>query len=510
VLPRRFLALDLDGSTPNAFAELCMYLGAYGGFGYTTASNTTKSPHARFILELSRPVDRAEGTRLGEAMQRQIEARLGSRAVKLDPAAYRGEQPLYGPLVGADVMRYDGDPIDVDAVLKDAPPLKERPHGRPTNDPYRAALLDRGLVLRDLGPGKDAIACPFAEDHSEATSDTATAYFWPRHGGYQWGGIHCAERNKDQRLYLEKLGLDPRVVWRGQAGAAPSDDLPPVKSYETDAAQEDARQHTADAKAPGEEKARGNGAAKGVCESRVILTRGDALSVKPIRWTWVGYLARDKLHVLAGAIGTGKSTIALTLAAVVTVGGQWPDGTKCDPGDVLVWSDEDDPQDTLLPRFLAAGGNPRRIHFVTGTVDRNGKRHFEPATDIPALIAEARNTTDLGLVIADPVVTVVAGDSHKNTEVRRALRPLVGLASDLGSAVLGVSHHTKGTAGRDPVERITGSLAFGALPRITMAAARDGTDTARRILCRTKSNIGLDTGGWEYQLDLTDVPGVEA
>jgi hypothetical protein len=75
-LPRRFLPLDLDGASPDAFAELCMMLGEYSGFGYTTASHTTESPHARFILELSRPVDRAEGIRLGQAMQQRIEARL--------------------------------------------------------------------------------------------------------------------------------------------------------------------------------------------------------------------------------------------------------------------------------------------------------------------------------------------------------------------------------------------------------------------------------------------------
>jgi putative DNA primase/helicase len=277
-----------------------------------------------------------------------------------------------------------------------------------------------------------------------------------------------------------------------------------------DASQDDVRQQTADAKAPGGDEYRsGNGAAPPDWETRVVLVRGSALSVKPIRWLWDGHLARSKLHVLVGAIGTGKSTIAIDFAAVVTTGGQWPDGTKCDPGDVLVWSDEDDPEDTLLPRFLAAGGDPRRIHFVTGTVDRDGIRHFDPATDIPALVAAGRNITDLKLVIVDPVVTVVAGDSHKNSEVRRALRPLVGLASDLSSAVLGISHHTKGTAGRDPVERITGSLAFGALPRVTMAVARDGTDPERRIFCRTKSNIGPDMGGWEYRLALTDVPGVE-
>ena len=112
-------------------------------------------------------------------------------------------------------------------------------------------------------------------------------------------------------------------------------------------------------------------------------------------------------------------------------------------------------------------------------------------------------------MIVDPVVTAVTGDSHKNTEVRRALRPLVGFASDLDTAALGISHFTKGTAGRDPVERVTGSVAFGALPRVVMAAARvrEG-DTERRIFCRAKSNIGPDTGGWEYRLELTDVPGV--
>jgi len=264
----------------------------------------------------------------------------------------------------------------------------------------------------------------------------------------------------------------------------------------------------AGAPAAGKAKA-GNSAAPGDCESRVIVTRGDTLSVKPPRWLWDGWLAHRKLHLVAGAIGAGKTTVAIGLAAVVTTGGLWPDSTRCTQGDVLIWSDEDDPEDTLLPRFLAAGGDPRRIHFVTGTVDRDGTRHFDPATDIPALVAAGRNITDLKLVIVDPVVTVVAGDSHKNTEVRRALRPLVGLASDLSSAVLGISHHTKGTAGRDPVERITGSLAFGALPRVTMAAARDGTDPERRIFCRTKSNIGPDMGGWEYRLELTDVAGAE-
>jgi hypothetical protein len=188
--------------------------------------------------------------------------------VKLDSSVYRADQPIFGPLQNADVMRYHGDPVDVDAVLATTPPAPG--HERSTTaDPYRALLIERGLLLRELGPGKDAITCPFARDHSEVTSDTSTVYLWPHHGGYKWGHIHCSHTHCAERKdedYTRELGVELRDVWRRQAGAAPYDDLPPVEAYD-DAAQEDARQHTAGAKAPGgDETWSGNGASPaGVC-----------------------------------------------------------------------------------------------------------------------------------------------------------------------------------------------------------------------------------------------------
>jgi hypothetical protein len=54
-------------------------------------------------------------------------------------------------------------------------------------------------------------------------------------------------------------------------------------------------------------------------------------------------------------------------------------------------------------------------------------------------------------------------------------------------------------------------VAFGAKPRVVVMAAAKfcEDDTERRIFCRAKSNIGPDTGGWEYRLAVTNVPGVE-
>ncbi len=240
---------------------------------------------------------------------------------------------------------------------------------------------------------------------------------------------------------------------------------------------------------------------------RVELLRADAVTIEPVRWLWNGWLARGKLHVLAGAPGTGKTTIALALAATITTGGRWPDGSRAERGDVLIWSGEDDPTDTLAPRLRAAGADLARVQFVRSVRDHDGARPFDPATDMAALTAAARGLPDLRLLILDPIVNAVGGDSHKNVEVRRALAPVVDLAESLRVAAFGISHFSKNTAGRDPVERVTGSLAFGALPRVVLAAAKikndDGTDG--RLLARAKNNLGPDSGGFAYSIELADI-----
>ncbi|WP_295882570.1 AAA family ATPase, partial [uncultured Thiohalocapsa sp.] len=235
----------------------------------------------------------------------------------------------------------------------------------------------------------------------------------------------------------------------------------------------------------------------------LALISGADIRPERVNWVWVGWLARGKLHIVAGAPGTGKTTLAIALGATLTIGGKWPDGTAAPAGDVVVWSGEDDPADTLLPRFIAAGGDPARLHFVSDVTDREGRRPFSPAADMP-LLSKAMNGLKRppALLIVDPVVSAVAGDSHKNAEVRRALQPLVDLAQRHKCAVLGISHFSKGTSGRDPVERVTGSLGFGALARVVMATAkRSDEDGGGRLLAKAKSNLGPDDGGFVYELE---------
>lgn len=245
----------------------------------------------------------------------------------------------------------------------------------------------------------------------------------------------------------------------------------------------------------------------------VVLIRGDTIKPEAVRWLWTGWLARGKFHVLAGAPGTGKTTIAIALAATLSKGGQWPDSSQALPGNIIIWSGEDDPSDTLGPRLLAMGADMTRIHFVANTIEQGESRPFDPARDMGALALQAAGIGDVRMLIVDPVVSAVAGDSHKNGETRRALQPLVELGATLNCAVLGISHYSKGTQGRDPLERVTGSLAFGALARVVWGAAKGAEEGQMRRLVRAKSNIGEDGGGFEYDLEQIEVkahPGLFA
>jgi putative DNA primase/helicase len=243
----------------------------------------------------------------------------------------------------------------------------------------------------------------------------------------------------------------------------------------------------------------------------VELVSADGVEPEPVSWLWSNWIARGKFHLLAGRPGCGKTTLALSLAAAVSSGGAWPDRSPAQVGDVVVWSGEDDPADTLVPRLIAAGADRKRVHFVGPVVDVGARRPFDLGTDVPLLVRELVRIRP-ALLILDPVAGAVTGDSHKNSEVRRGLQPLVDLASQVGCAVLGISHLVKGSQGREPLERVLGSIAFAAVARVVLLAAKsDAEDGPPRILVRGKSNLGPDDGGVGYDLKQSEIrPGLWA
>lgn len=73
----------------------------------------------------------------------------------------------------------------------------------------------------------------------------------------------------------------------------------------------------------------------------------------------------------------------------------------------------------------------------------------------------------------------------------------------------------KNTPGGDPLDRVSGSLAFGALPRCVLLTAKalNGERNTRRALVRVKVSNGPDWGGFDYKLEqrpLDNWPDIEA
>jgi putative DNA primase/helicase len=240
---------------------------------------------------------------------------------------------------------------------------------------------------------------------------------------------------------------------------------------------------------------------------RTDLERG--MEPEEIAWLWRGWLALGKMHLLAGNKGAGKSTIAMDLAARLTAGAPWPDGqTGAEPCEVLFWTGEDDWRDTLYPRYLVSGGVRGKLrpleHYHGAAGDT---RYFDPATDIAALSAALDAFPLVRYVVLDPIVSVMPAktDGHDNTQTRAGLMPIRLLAVKHHICVLGITHFSKSTEGKRPLDRITGSLAYGAVPRLAFGAVSDEEGNGR--FARVAANIAASGGGFEYSLVREPVPG---
>lgn len=235
----------------------------------------------------------------------------------------------------------------------------------------------------------------------------------------------------------------------------------------------------------------------------VILISAQDLQPQSISWLWKGWIAEGKLHLLAGQPGQGKTTIAIAFCATVSAGSAWPDDSSCAVGNVLIWSGEDDATDTLLPRLIAAGAERSRCHFITG-VRRSGEvQSFDPARDMLDLEKQIDRIGNVKLLVLDPIVSVVTGDSHSNTEVRRALQPLVDLANRKNIALLGITHFSKGSAGVDPMMRVIGSVAFAGVARTVFVAQKtsDTEEGSKGIFAKAKANSATSSGGFAYFIE---------
>lgn len=174
-MPRSFIALDGDYfANPSVFTDFQIQVSQWSAMVYTTASHKPSAPRARAIIELNRPIDRAEGIALGESIERMLTSKLGSGNITLDPTVYRAEQPVYTPLVGAQISRYHGQPLDVNAILAAYPPpvgstaASASAQRQALMSPVMAAILQPSETPTEIAKVQAALAlvsadCPYPD-----------------------------------------------------------------------------------------------------------------------------------------------------------------------------------------------------------------------------------------------------------------------------------------------------------------------------------------------------------
>jgi hypothetical protein len=205
---------------------------------------------------------------------------------------------------------------------------------------------------------------------------------------------------------------------------------------------------------------------------------------QPVTWLWQDYLPLGALTLLEGEPGSGASLLALHIAACVTSGRALPGGSPGTQGTVILVSGQDHPGYTILPRFLAAGGDPARVLLLT-TVEQVDSakvtiedRPFALARDL-YLLEEAVARTHAALVILDSL------DACRPNDLRQVLPALAQLAQRSGCAILlvrPIAPHQTPTAAYKP-----GSLELLAAVRSSLLIQSDPEDTERqRLLIATK------------------------
>ena len=225
--------------------------------------------------------------------------------------------------------------------------------------------------------------------------------------------------------------------------------------------------------------------------------------VKPaaISWLWPNWIALGKVHVLAGEGGRGKSTILCNTTAITTTGTKWPDGALASPaGGVIILAAEDDVEDTLAPRLMAAGADLSRVFVIRSVFDENRRRGFSLQADLERLEAEILKRDNVKLVIIDPISSYLGKvDSHKNADVRSVLEPLGEMAARLRVAIICNNHFSKG--GGSANSRVIGSVAFVNQARAAFIVTPDEDDETRMLLIPSKMNIAPIRHGLAYRIE---------
>jgi putative DNA primase/helicase len=217
-------------------------------------------------------------------------------------------------------------------------------------------------------------------------------------------------------------------------------------------------------------------------------------SVEPqmVEWLWPNFIPLARASMISGDPNVGKTWLALDIAARLSRGLAWPDGSPgAGPANVIYVTVEDNPADTIRPRIDSLGGDPSRIAIIDpGYSDFIS---FARQDGIKKLEAEILKIGNVRLVVLDPVLDFSGGINPNAAEqVRGFLTPLIHLAEKLNLALVLIAHLNKAQS-QSAIYRTGGSTsAWLGKCRAAFMIFRDNEEKKKRYVSAIKSNLSAD------------------
>jgi AAA domain len=241
-------------------------------------------------------------------------------------------------------------------------------------------------------------------------------------------------------------------------------------------------------------------------------------------WDWHQRIPRGTLTLLNGDPDLGKSWLALDILSRITTGRKMPDGSpnpfKGQPRDVL-WASDEDPDTVIKKRFKLLDGDTTRFHslrFVRATVPPKGKAEAGPPVDQTLNLTEHLGYLSywlkihplVAMVVLDPLTAFTGKvDTHRNSEVRAMLGPLMRLTDKHRISILALNHLNK-MEGPSAMYRGMGSIAFVAASRSSWLVTVDPKETNRRLFSKIKCNYQTeDVGGLAFHVGPEIATGIQ-
>lgn len=230
-------------------------------------------------------------------------------------------------------------------------------------------------------------------------------------------------------------------------------------------------------------------------KSRLRLINMADVEAKKVEWLWYPYIPYEKITIVQGDPGEGKTTFILHLAALLSVGEKLPcDEEKREAVNIIYQTAEDGLEDTIKPRLVEANADCRRIMVIDESENELSM------TD--ERLVEAIEKTGAKLIILDPIQAYLGAevDMHRANEIRSVLKRLGSMAEKYQCAIILIGHMNK-ASGSKSTYRGLGSIDFQATARSVLLVGRIKENPNVRVIAHDKSSLAPEGKAMAFELN---------